>query len=388
MADLQFPWEAFMQAQDNKNKNKQQLAQLIGQTLGNVGQSVGQGIQKHQQMGAQNQFNQALSASGQPAQGPMTQGGQAPQQPPVNIGQLSSLFSKGFPGQNNPFMQQQADKLDPQKQADLQRTQTQNSFDQKKMQMLGSGESVPFEQALQIADTAGNKQAAMPFISMAQAQGRDSLNKQELADMIKTVNAASSSKRGDMYAGTLGIKQDQLQQSLMKDARDTLNPTFQKGPGKDNAMRLDAISRAEPLVNQMLSQQGGGDPRQMVEVATALNRVIQGGGSQAQAQIEHLIPQTAKGKFASWQEWFTSNPAGTQQQAFIKRYADTIQREKTAIKQRVEFQAQSNAPTLRVLKKVDPKGYQAVIDSVVKQYGSPDQTNGQPAQNDPLGILQ
>lgn len=45
---LDFPWEAYMEANQRKQKNQQQLAQIFGQTLGNLGQDVGQGIQNYQ----------------------------------------------------------------------------------------------------------------------------------------------------------------------------------------------------------------------------------------------------------------------------------------------------------------------------------------------------
>ncbi len=46
MADLQFPWEAFMQGQQQKIKNRQEAMQMFGQTLGTLGQDLGQGLQK------------------------------------------------------------------------------------------------------------------------------------------------------------------------------------------------------------------------------------------------------------------------------------------------------------------------------------------------------
>lgn len=45
---LDFPWEAYMEANQRKQKNQQQLAQIFGQTLGTLGQDVGQGIQNYQ----------------------------------------------------------------------------------------------------------------------------------------------------------------------------------------------------------------------------------------------------------------------------------------------------------------------------------------------------
>lgn len=201
------------------------------------------------------------------------------------------------------------------------------------------------------------------------------------------LNAAITSLGGSVkqdYFGNIGdIKEQQLRQSLIKDARDTINPLFQTGPGKENVDRLQSIGRAEPLVNQMLAQPGGGDPRQMRELATSMDRVIKGGGSSAQSQIEELVPQTAKGKFANWKEWFTNDPTGTEQQAFIRRYAETLSREKTAIQGQIRNTAESNAPTLGTLKGRYPSDYKAVMDSVMNNSAYGGTSTGAPAPSAP-----
>lgn len=223
-----------------------------------------------------------------------------------------------------------------------------------------------FDYARAMAKAAGEPDAAESFIKLAQQDGRDKLNKRELDDLMKSINAGSMQFRGQ-YFNTMGdIASQKLRDSLVKEARTTLNPLFQTGAGKEQAGRLFTIGRAEPLVSQMLSQPDGGDPRQMVELATTMDRVIKGSGASAQAQIEHLIPQTARGKYASWLEWFKNNPQGTEQQAFIKRYADTLSREKTAIQGQVRANAEHNAPTLRVLKENYPQDYDAVLKSVLE----------------------
>lgn len=179
------------------------------------------------------------------------------------------------------------------------------------------------------------------------------------------------------YGATiLPIKSDQLLESLVKDARETLIPYFQYGPGKDQAQRLDSISRIEPLIEQMSAQPGGGDARQMREAAIAFNKVLQSGVG-TEGSIDALVPQTARGKTGHFIEWFTNDPTGLGQQAFIRRYADSVAREKKSISKRIEFQAEKNAPTLRILKRRDPESYQAVINSVRAQFGD-QQSNQQP----------
>lgn len=347
-------------------QQKNQMYQGLGQSLG---QTVSSGTDAFLRAHAQQQLSKDVASMTAPSQGPVTQTGVPPQQPPIDIARLMTSFSRAYPGQQMPgFL---TDRFDPTKQAELAKIKAMTELDLTRAKAMSTGVQVPFESAIEIAKNAGDEKLASPFISIAQSQGRDSLNKQEMSDLFKAVSARTQSQRGDFYEGMLGVRKDTLDQTLIKDARETLNPYFQKGPGKDQAMRLDAISRIEPLITQMLSQPGGGDSRQMVEMATGLDRVIRGSGQQAQQQIEHLIPKTAIGKYKSWLEWFTSEPQGLQQQMFIKRAAYTIGREKQAIMTRVSAQAQANAPALQVLKRVDPRSYQAVLDSVTKQFAQP-----------------
>jgi hypothetical protein len=128
MADPQFPWEMFMQAQQAKTQNQQQLMQAIGQALASTGQAVGQRLQKKRQLGYEQELGQALTTANNPvqgpstapAEGPMTQTGQPPVggnippvQPPVDVGKLQNLFSKVYPGQESPFMKQMAERVLP-----------------------------------------------------------------------------------------------------------------------------------------------------------------------------------------------------------------------------------------------------------------------------------
>ncbi len=192
-----------------------------------------------------------------------------------------------------------------------------------------------------------------PLINVAQIK--------EAKDWLGT---GAQQQRSD-YFGTMGNVQTQkLREGLIKDAKTTLDPMFQQGEGRAQMQRLNNIGRTEPLITQMLGQKRGGDPRQMVELATRVDAVLKGspGGQQAIEGINQLVPKTALGKFASWVEWFNSEPFGTQQQAFIHRYADTIKREKGAIQGQVKQTAERGAGTLRVLKSQFPDDYNAIVN--------------------------
>ena len=225
---------------------------------------------------------------------------------------------------------------------------------------------VPFDYGRGFAQNAGQPNAAEPFITNAQAQGRNTLTKREMSDMKDSINARSQANRGDAYSGGLNIKQDQLRQSLNKDARDVLNPYFASGTGKDQVSRLQSIGRTEPIIQQMLAQKNGGTPQQMRELATSFNRVLTGSGLGAEGQIDALVPDTGRGRLANLQQYLSNEPQGTKQQAVIQQMADSLAREKAAVTGQIKSQAESTAPTLRLLKQHYPEDYQAQLDSVLK----------------------
>lgn len=191
-----------------------------------------------------------------------------------------------------------------------------------------------------------------PLINVAQIK--------EAKDWLGT---GAMQQRGDYFSTMGNVQTQKLRQSLIDDAKKSLDPMFQSGEGRAQIQRLNNIGRTEPLIAQMLSQKDGGDPRQMVELATRVDSVLKGspGGQQAIEGINNLVPNTAKGKFANWLEWFSNNPKGTEQQAFIHRYADTIGREKGAIQGQVKQTMERGAGTLRVLKGQFPDDYNAVV---------------------------
>lgn len=91
----------------------------------------------------------------------------------------------------------------------------QGSFDKiapvvLKQKQMQQAEAVPFDQAVQIASTAGNQTAAAPFIQTAQAQGRDFLTKQEMSDMFKTITTSASQGRGEYFKGMLDVNRGRL----------------------------------------------------------------------------------------------------------------------------------------------------------------------------------
>lgn len=239
-----------------------------------------------------------------------------------------------------------------------------------------------FDYANAFAKAAGSPDAAKPFIDIAKQEGRTTLNRRELDDMKNAVNVSAQSQRGQYFGTSAEVKMQTMRDNLIKEARTSLDPYFQTGQGKQQAERLNRIGRADALIQQMQTQVGGGDTRQMRELGTSLASVLTGGNVVAQNQVEELIPQTYKGRFNVFLEKLSNNPTGTEQQAFIKRFADTLAREKTTIQGQARTVAERTAPTLRVLKSQFPEDYHAVVDQYLTnspEIMGPSQTSQTPS---------
>src|SRR5258708_7070293 len=97
--DFRLPPEVYqLLAQAIQQKN--QMYQGLGQ---NLSQGFGTGFAQGRQIKAQNQFGQDFKNALAPVQGPTTEQGQKPIQPPINYGALSNSFGKAYPDQAGQF---------------------------------------------------------------------------------------------------------------------------------------------------------------------------------------------------------------------------------------------------------------------------------------------
>lgn len=102
----------FLQAQVEKNRNRQRTMEILGQALAGVGQNVGQGLQQRGINRAEQELGHALNptSAGMYPAAPPSMGGRTGA-PPVNLETVNRLFPKVYPGQVNPFMREQAESM-------------------------------------------------------------------------------------------------------------------------------------------------------------------------------------------------------------------------------------------------------------------------------------
>jgi hypothetical protein len=111
------------------------------------------------------------------------------------------------------------------------------------------------------------------------------------------------------------------------------------------ADRLTALAKGDDGVVKDL------DPSQMHEMAMGLHRIFTGANRTVQSQVNALVPHTITGDANQFVRWFTNEPTGTGQKAFVQMMQDTIDRERGvaagALKQAQTKVLARHAPTIR-----------------------------------------
>ncbi len=126
--------------------------------------------------------------------------------------------------------------------------------------------------------------------------------------------------------------------------------------------KINSAEAAEQLIDQGKGQKGGLDSRQIEELAQSTSKLL-GGGAQASARIEALVPHTMWGRAQSLKEWITNDPTGTGQEEFVKRMAETVAREKAlAVDQMKQFQIEG-LPAHARLKNKNPELYNSILEA-------------------------
>ena len=112
--------------------------------------------------------------------------------------------------------------------------------------------------------------------------------------------------------------------------------------GKNQA-RINASRRLLALATDAQGNPRDLNPQQMPELAQGLAALISGGSAGAQAQIEHLTPQSLRGDAAKIAQWLTNEPTGTGQQEFVRNMVETAKREADVAQQGLDMARKQRA---------------------------------------------
>jgi hypothetical protein len=224
------------------------------------------------------------------------------------------------------------------------------------------------------------------------ADNRDSrslrLSKIVLADLINKMHAQ------DIVCHEIKISFDAKTEAQVNkwtsQMKDDLDPNKARGGNlASNQKRVDNAQRIEALLSQVHNNP---DPRQMEELAISSQALLSSSGTPAAEQVKALIPHTAMSSANAFREWLTNNPTGTGQQEFVKRMAETVEREKDLANQQVQKAQRQRLSAYGRFKDADPETYNAILNSYGLGEGEEkeekkksESTSSGPTQNKPQG---
>lgn len=208
--------------------------------------------------------------------------------------------------------------------------------------------------------TAAKFKELSPLMEKKYAVDERKLAATEHNSAIAANNAARQSVQDEK-------KDKQLADQQSKDVHDLSNYLGQGWAARSGNAgkvqdKINSAEAAEALIEQGRKQPGGLDSRQLEELAQSTSKML-GGGTQASARVDALVPHTWLGRAQSLKEFISNEPTGQQAQAFVERMAETVAREKELAQTQQKQHQVSGLASFDRLKKTNPDAYAQILSS-------------------------
>lgn len=169
----------------------------------------------------------------------------------------------------------------------------------------------------------------------------------------KEARVAKSEQRNDKLSDDLVIK-------MQKD----LDPNQARGGNlAKNQAQMDQADRLKALYTESNGDIRNLDSRQIEELAIGMNKMLSGSSQGSSSQVEALVPKTARGNASKLKEWLLNDPQGTNQIEFVKRMAETVERERQVAGNQIKNAQVQRLSAYNKLKKADPERYKQVLNA-------------------------
>ena len=334
---MDFPWAAWMQAQQQKQQNQQQAYNDIGQAGSNLFNAATTVLQARRQKQLKDQLSNALQQPQQlPEVGPLQPGQDRTMldNPQANV---EPILAQLYPDQ---FAKSQF--VSPLEKSEIAKN---NALAQK-----ASADAIPEQPKPPVGYI--NPQTGEPSYT-----AKPGFNPTTGISPNEFLTQFESFKNRGQKEQELGMKREEDLEQKMSLALDPNG--FRSGQMKQNQVRVDAGQR----VMQLLQQTGGNpDPRQMEELAIATQNLLSNSQGST-TEIQALVPKTIRGNINKQIEWLTGNPQGLEQQLFAKRLGETAQREMNLADEQIKAAQVQRLSGFQEFRKMSPQRYNAVLAS-------------------------
>ncbi len=159
-------------------------------------------------------------------------------------------------------------------------------------------------------------------------------------------------------------KEDKLNDDLIRRMQNDLDPDKARGGNfAKNAARVQQADRLKGLYTEANGDIRNLDSRQLEEMSLGMAKLLSDTGASGRAQVEALVPKSVWGDGKKLAEWLTNDPKGTDQIEFVKRMAETIEREREIASNQVKSAQVSRLSAFEKLKHRDPDRYNQIIQA-------------------------
>lgn len=175
-------------------------------------------------------------------------------------------------------------------------------------------------------------------------------------DTMKALGAGRAADQADKRS-TADEKKDESRAKALDADLD-----FSRGRSGVGGQVQAKVNQAEHLQALVQQYKDGNLPSsQMTELAIGLGSLVGGGNTVAQGTINHIVPQSISGDANKLAAWFTNEPRGTGQQAFVQNLVESVDRQKEVSQQQLDKVRKSRLPAHSAFKNSNPELYRAIL---------------------------
>ncbi len=180
---------------------------------------------------------------------------------------------------------------------------------------------------------------------LAYARGTELMGKQLTADAM---SGKADAKANDALAGRFTKFSQELD------------------PNRARTGNLGSLQQSLNLTDRikgLVGKRTNLDQRETEELAISLQKLLSGSNVGSVQQVEALVPKSARGNAQKMQEFLLNSPQGLQNDAFVQRIMQTVEREHGVVSEQLKKAQYQKLSGFKDLATKDPEQYKEVLSS-------------------------
>lgn len=178
----------------------------------------------------------------------------------------------------------------------------------------------------------------------------------------------------------LALKAGQIQDEKTRNEfvklQESLDPTKARSGAFGDQYKI--VNQGDKLKKLVSKAASGFDltSQELEEVAAAQAAILGGAGGKSRSQVQALVPHSLTGEVKKAWQWLSNKPTGTDQQEFVKRMYNTIEREQELARSELKKTIDKRVTVRRHLKEKNPELYKDVLNEAYSSVGITESQKG------------